>query len=131
MNTFKSVAGKAVELAKKAAKKVVAIVKAHGAKSVYGLGALTLAGTVTHGLMSALVLGTLLYTVGDLAYRYVVKKQAITMDQVINSVTDAALYTVLGATVLHALLGAVVGIFAKAFVYSYLGHAYISYFVVA
>lgn len=122
------------EAVKEGASKLKAFIKKHAGKAVLGLTTLTLAGTVTSGLGSALVVGTTLYAAIAAAYEFIKAKKeqrAADRDALVDGLGDALLYGTVGAMSMYCLAGVLVGVLGSIFAYSYVGFTYLAYFIVA
>ncbi len=131
--SVKSIGGKAWDLVKEGSTRVGSFVKKHAMKSLMGLGALTVGGLMTSSLLGAMVVGSLSYAVAAVAVKLIEAKRKEAeinrQELVLGALGESFLYTAIGGMSLYCLLGVVVSLFANLFVFSYLSHAYLGYFI--
>lgn len=131
---YKETASKVWGFVKDGSKKVVDFSKKHVGKASLGLGALTVAGTFTSGLLGAMVGGMTIYASVVAAYEYIKAKKEkaeVDRDALLNGLSDSLLYGTIGAMTMYCLAGVAVGLLANVFTFSYVGFSYMAYFIVA
>lgn len=122
------------EVVSSGARKVGGFVKKHGLKSALGLGAITLAGTVTSGLASAIALGTGIYASVSLMHELIKtrrKNKKMNREQILRNLGSSILYSVAGGTAVYFTFYSILLTVYYAYSYSYLAFAYMTYFLLA
>lgn len=124
----------AKEIIVESSKDIRDFAKRHVGKSTLALGAVTLAGTFTTGMLSAVAVGTGIFTLGSLAFAYIAakrKEEELEREEVSSILTSSLVYSTLGAMAMHSLAGFLVLGLGFLFEAVYVGYIYMAYFIVA